>query len=50
MDTPFRCLDEFDIFMDIVNRRMSSQMLVDFALNSSKCRQYFFLTPLEIRY
>ncbi|KAK0386945.1 hypothetical protein NLU13_5258 [Sarocladium strictum] len=42
--SPIRCLDEFDVFMDNVNRAISTQMLVD-AARRSVSRQYILITP-----
>ncbi|KRX56599.1 Structural maintenance of chromosomes protein 6 [Trichinella sp. T9] len=48
-DTPFRCLDEFDIFMDMVNRDLSTEMLLEFAeMESNKNRQFLIFSPLQI--
>uniref|UniRef100_A0AAY4BE51 Structural maintenance of chromosomes protein 6 n=2 Tax=Denticeps clupeoides TaxID=299321 RepID=A0AAY4BE51_9TELE len=43
-DAPFRCLDEFDVFMDMVNRRLSMDMMLKLA-SSQRYRQFIFLTP-----
>jgi len=43
---PFRMLDEFDVFMDMMNRNKSVEMILDFAQTSREF-QYFFLTPLD---
>eukprot|EP00042_Codosiga_hollandica_P029921 m.168887 g.168887 ORF g.168887 m.168887 type:complete len:148 (-) comp53212_c0_seq53:55-498(-) len=47
MDCPFRCLDEFDVHMDMVNRRLSMKSLIDLA-RSQKSRQFIFLTPQSL--
>ncbi|KAK2167667.1 hypothetical protein LSH36_25g01011 [Paralvinella palmiformis] len=47
MESPFRCLDEFDVFMDMVNRRISMDMLMNVA-QTQKARQFIFLTPQNI--
>ena len=44
MDSPFRCLDEFDVFMDLVNRRLCMQMMLKAAGNKRGC-QFVFLSP-----
>ncbi|KAK3091708.1 hypothetical protein FSP39_022054 [Pinctada imbricata] len=44
MEAPFRCLDEFDVFMDMVNRRISMDMMLKVAENQPQ-RQFIFLTP-----
>ncbi|KAI0647716.1 P-loop containing nucleoside triphosphate hydrolase protein [Trametes meyenii] len=44
---PIRCLDEFDVFMDAVNRRISMKMMVDTA-NSSKGKQFILITPQDM--
>ena len=43
---PFRMLDEFDVFMDMMNRNKSVDMILDFAMKKRDF-QYFFLTPLD---
>ncbi|KAL2151561.1 hypothetical protein VTH82DRAFT_6659 [Thermothelomyces myriococcoides] len=44
MGSPLRCLDEFDVFMDNVNRAISTNMLITAARRSVN-RQYIFITP-----
>ena len=48
MGSPLRCLDEFDVFMDNVNRAVSTTMLVD-AARRQVGRQYIFITPNSIQ-
>ncbi|XP_053141310.1 structural maintenance of chromosomes protein 6-like isoform X1 [Hemicordylus capensis] len=43
-DSPFRCLDEFDVFMDMVNRRIAMDMMLKMA-DSQRYRQFILLTP-----
>ena len=45
MTPPFRVLDEFDVFMDSVNRRIAIQNILNFARIGRKY-QFVFLTPL----
>ena len=47
MSSPFRAMDEFDVFMDSVNRKISITMLVKSA-ESNKNKQYIFVTPQDI--
>ncbi|GAB6030556.1 Structural maintenance of chromosomes protein 6 [Chamberlinius hualienensis] len=47
IDSPFRMLDEFDVYMDLVNRRHSMGILDEFA-NSHQFCQFVFFTPLEL--
>uniref|UniRef100_A0A671N6N7 Structural maintenance of chromosomes protein 6 n=1 Tax=Sinocyclocheilus anshuiensis TaxID=1608454 RepID=A0A671N6N7_9TELE len=43
-ESPFRCLDEFDVYMDMHNRSISMNMLV--ALSERQhVRQFIFITP-----
>ncbi|CAC5418017.1 SMC6 [Mytilus coruscus] len=44
IESPFRCLDEFDVFMDMINRRISMDMMMHVA-QSQKHKQFIFLTP-----
>lgn len=48
METPFRCLDEFDVFMDSMNREMAIQMMIDVA-KSQPDRQFIYLSPLGMK-
>ncbi|XP_018430907.1 PREDICTED: structural maintenance of chromosomes protein 6 [Nanorana parkeri] len=43
-ESPFRCLDEFDVYMDMVNRRISMDMILTMA-DSQQYRQFILLTP-----
>ncbi|WBW75403.1 Smc5-6 complex SMC P-loop ATPase subunit Smc6 [Schizosaccharomyces osmophilus] len=47
MSCPLRCLDEFDVFMDAVNRLVSIRMMVDSAKDSSE-KQFIFITPQDM--
>ncbi|PGH12549.1 hypothetical protein AJ79_04170 [Helicocarpus griseus UAMH5409] len=44
MGSPIRCLDEFDVYMDHINRKMSIEMLM-VAARRSVGRQFIFITP-----
>lgn len=46
MSPPFRILDEFDVFMDSVNRKIAVQNIIAFAKKDRK-NQFIFLTPLS---
>lgn len=41
---PIRCLDEFDVFMDAVNRKLAMKMMIDTAKTSYNV-QYVLITP-----
>ena len=44
MGSPIRCLDEFDVFMDNVNREIAMKLIVG-AARRSVGRQYILITP-----
>ncbi|KZO95925.1 P-loop containing nucleoside triphosphate hydrolase protein, partial [Calocera viscosa TUFC12733] len=44
---PIRCLDEFDVFMDAINRRISMNMLTGTAKESAGV-QYVLITPQDM--
>lgn len=44
MGSPIRCLDEFDVYMDSVNRKMSIDLLIS-AARQSQGRQFILITP-----
>ncbi|GMS84524.1 hypothetical protein PENTCL1PPCAC_6699, partial [Pristionchus entomophagus] len=49
MEAPFRCMDEFDVFMDMVNRKVVMELLVKLATEQFAHNQFIFFTPQGIR-
>ena len=47
MECPFYCVDEFDVFMDDINRQAATSLLVSGAQTMST-RQFIFITPLSL--
>jgi len=45
-EAPFRAMDEFDVFMDAVSRKISLDTVVDFAVQQGS--QWIFITPHDI--
>ncbi|NXC37501.1 SMC6 protein, partial [Campylorhamphus procurvoides] len=46
-DSPFRCLDEFDVYMDTLNRRIAVDMILERA-DFQQYRQFILFTPQSI--
>ncbi|GAA5938070.1 hypothetical protein JCM10213_000824 [Rhodosporidiobolus nylandii] len=44
---PIRCLDEFDVFMDAVNRRIAMRMMIETAKQANQT-QFVLITPQEM--
>ena len=44
MRPPFRCLDEWDVFLDAVNRKTISEELLRFCLRNPD-KQFIFISP-----
>jgi len=49
VNCPIRCLDEFDVFMDDVNRRVALKMMMESA-QAAHDVQYIFITPNSLSY
>lgn len=47
LETPFRILDEFDVFLDPVARKLTIQSLIEMA-KSMPHRQFVFITPQDV--
>uniref|UniRef100_A0A3B5AWY9 Structural maintenance of chromosomes protein 6 n=1 Tax=Stegastes partitus TaxID=144197 RepID=A0A3B5AWY9_9TELE len=47
-ESPFRCLDEFDVYMDMHNRRICLDLLLELS-ERQHLRQFIFITPLTTR-
>ncbi|NXF80743.1 SMC6 protein, partial [Sclerurus mexicanus] len=48
-DSPFRCLDEFDVYMDTLNRRIAVDMILERA-DFQQYRQFILFTPQSISF
>uniref|UniRef100_A0A674HPR2 Structural maintenance of chromosomes protein 6 n=1 Tax=Taeniopygia guttata TaxID=59729 RepID=A0A674HPR2_TAEGU len=46
-ESPFRCMDEFDVYMDMVNRRIAVDMILERA-DFQRHRQFILFTPLSM--
>ncbi|KAI8477371.1 MAG: P-loop containing nucleoside triphosphate hydrolase protein [Monoraphidium minutum] len=47
VEAPFKCHDEYDVFMDAINRRVATETLLGFALEKDTV-QHIFLTPQDV--
>lgn len=47
MECPFYCVDEYDVFLDDINRQAATNLLVKGAETMSH-RQFIFITPLSL--
>lgn len=47
LETPFRVMDEFDVFLDPVTRKTVIDTLVEIG-NDMKHRQFIFITPQDV--
>lgn len=47
LETPFRVMDEFDVFLDPVARRIALQTMIEVA-KTFEHRQFIFITPQDI--
>ena len=48
LESPFRVLDEFDVFLDTQVRRLTIQILVHIAKTKLVHRQFIFITPQDL--
>ncbi|KAH7100786.1 P-loop containing nucleoside triphosphate hydrolase protein [Auriculariales sp. MPI-PUGE-AT-0066] len=47
LGSPMRCLDEFDVFMDAVNRKVTMRIMMD-AANEADQRQFILISPQSL--
>lgn len=48
MEAPFRCMDEFDVFLDLKNRKLVMELLSHLATSRFPSNQFIFFTPQGI--
>ncbi|VIO93893.1 Uncharacterized protein BM_BM4362 [Brugia malayi] len=48
MGTPIRCMDEFDVFLDLNNRKIVMELFADLATRQYPSYQFIFFTPQGI--
>ncbi|XP_068039516.1 structural maintenance of chromosomes protein 6 [Anomalospiza imberbis] len=46
-ESPFRCMDEFDVYMDMLNRRIAIDMILERA-DFQRHRQFILFTPMSM--
>jgi chromosome segregation ATPase len=47
IDCPFRAMDEFDVFMDALNRKQTLELLIE-AVTKDINKQFIFITPNDL--
>ena len=47
LETPFRVMDEFDVFLDPVSRKIALQTMINVA-KEMEHRQFIFITPQDL--
>lgn len=47
LETPFRVMDEFDVFLDPIARKIALQTMIEVA-KSFEHRQFIFITPQDL--
>jgi chromosome segregation ATPase len=48
LETPFRILDEFDVFLDSPTRKLTIDLLIRLAKEEMGHRQFLFITPQDL--
>ncbi|RHY13795.1 hypothetical protein DYB36_007959 [Aphanomyces astaci] len=48
IECPFRVMDEFDVFMDSINRTLTLKLLIETA-KTEATKQFIFVTPNDLR-
>jgi chromosome segregation ATPase len=48
LETPFRILDEFDVFLDAQARKLTIEALIHVAKKEMNHRQFIFITPQDL--
>jgi len=48
VESPFHCMDEFDVFTDVVTKHCAIQALLETAAYEKRDSQFIFFSPQEV--